>query len=125
MTSMNVANGNVAHANVRSSDVRGTNVYNSDGEHLGQIDDVVIGKQDGKVKYAIMSFGGFLGIGEEYHPMPWDSLDYSPEMEGFVVELSREQLEGAPRYPVRDEPDWTDEAYGRRVYEYYGVPYAW
>lgn len=116
---------NVVHANVRASNVSGTKVYNNEGEHLGQINDIVIGKDDGKVKYAIMSFGGFLGIGEEYHPMPWDSLDYNTELDGFVVGMAREQLEGAPRYPANQEPDWADVAYGRHVYDYYGVPFAW
>ena len=113
----------ISHENVLASNVTGINVYNRQGDHIGSVDDIVIGKRDGKVKYAIMSFGGFLGIGEEYHPMPWAELDYSKDLSGFVVNRSREQLEGAPRYAAGNEPDWADRAYGERVYGYYGVPY--
>lgn len=114
----------ISAENVRASDVTGTNVYNPQGEHLGSIDDIVIGKRDGHVKYAIMSFGGFLGIGEEYTPMPWSELDYDVDLDGFVVNRTREQLEGAPRYAAGSEPDWADRAYGERVYGYYGLPYV-
>jgi sporulation protein YlmC with PRC-barrel domain len=108
--------------NIRASRVEGTEVYTPSGEHLGQIDDLVIGKRDGEVKYAIMSFGGFLGIGEEYHPMPWNTLDYDPEKGGYVVNMTKEQLRDAPHYGRQTEPDWADPAYGRRINDYYGVP---
>ena len=114
----------VSHEDVRASKVTGTNVYNREGDHLGSVEDIVIGKRDGQVKYAIMSFGGFLGNGEEYHPMPWAELDYSEDLSGFVVNRSREELERAPRFSMADEPNWTDRAYGERVYGYYGVPYV-
>jgi sporulation protein YlmC with PRC-barrel domain len=108
--------------NIRASRVEGTEVYNGAGDHLGQIDDLVIGKRDGEVKYAIMSFGGFLGIGEEYHPVPWNALTYDQERAGYVVDMTREQLREAPHYGAQKEPDWADPAYGRRINEYYGVP---
>jgi sporulation protein YlmC with PRC-barrel domain len=113
----------VSHDNIRASRVRGTEVYNAEGEHLGHIDDIVLGKRDGKAQYAIMSFGGFLGIGEKYHPLPWESLTYDPGRGGYVVSVSREQLEGAPSYAVEEEPDWADPDYGRRLRAYYGYPY--
>jgi sporulation protein YlmC with PRC-barrel domain len=108
--------------NIRASRVEGTEVYNPQGEHLGQIDDLVIGKRDGEVKYAIMSFGGFLGIGEEYHPMPWNTLDYDPEKGGYVVNMTKEQLRHAPHYGRKAEPDWADPAYGKHINDYYGIP---
>ena len=114
----------VSHENVRASNVTGTAVYNTNRDNLGQVDDIVIGKQDGQVKYAILSIGGFLGIGQEYHPVPWAELTYSEDEGGFVINRTREQLEGAPRYASTDEPDWSDRAYGERVYGYYGVPYV-
>ena len=112
----------IAHENIRASTVRGTDVFNGDGEHLGTIDDIVLGKRDGRAEYAIMSFGGFLGMGEKYHPLPWESLNYDPDRGGYVVNLSKETLEGAPSYDVTDEPDWNDPDYGRRVRGYYGYP---
>lgn len=113
---------NASFENIRASRVEGTEVYNPEGDHLGQIDDLVIGKRDGEVKYAIMSFGGFLGIGEEYHPMPWNTLDYDPEKGGYVVNMTKEQLRDAPHYGRKAEPDWADPAYGKRINDYYGIP---
>jgi sporulation protein YlmC with PRC-barrel domain len=118
-----MADNTVSHENVRASNVTGTKVYNPQGEHLGEVDDIVIGKRDGKVKYAILSIGGFLGMGQDYHPIPWAELDYSESLSGFVINRSREQLQGAPRFSRDNEPDWMDRAYGERVYGYYGVPY--
>ena len=110
-------------SSVISSDrVNGTNVYNPAGEKLGSIDTLMIDKLSGKVRYAVMEFGGFLGIGTDRYPLPWDTLKYEPEMGGYVVTLAKEQLEGAPRYAREDNPEYTDE-YGRRVNDYYGVPY--
>ena len=80
----------------------------------------MIDKYSGQVSYAVMSFGGFLGIGERYHPLPWRALDYDPKLGGYVVDVGREQLEGAPSYG-RDEAPWGDPAYGRGVSSYYGV----
>lgn len=113
----------VTHDQVLASSVSGTSVYNASGEKLGHIEDVVLNKRDGKATVAIMSFGGFLGIGEKFHPLPWASLSYDPDREGFVVNVSREQLEGAPSYGRADEPDWNDPIYGERLTGYYGVPY--
>jgi hypothetical protein len=70
-----------------------------------------------------MSFGGFLGMGESYHPLPWQKLDYDRNKGGFVVDLDKKQLEGAPYYKTGDF-DWTPD-YGRRVDQYYGVPTYW
>lgn len=114
----------VAHSNIRTSRVAGTAVYSTTGEHLGSVEDLVIGKRDGKVKYAVMSFGGFLGLGEEFHPLPWDMLEYDTGKDGYVVPVTREQLDGAPRYEAENEPDWQDETYGRNVYTYYGLPWV-
>jgi len=112
----------MSHDTIRASTVKGTDVYNAEGERLGTIDDIVIGKLDGHAEYAIMSFGGFLGIGEKYHPLPWESLTYDTARGGYVVSVSRQQLEGAPVYGLDDEPDWNDPDYGRRIRGYYGYP---
>lgn len=112
----------VAGDHILATTVKGTDVYNGAGEHLGHIDDIVIGKTSGHAEYAIMSFGGFLGIGEKFHPLPWQSLTYDPGLGGYVVEVTREQLEGAPSYDRSREPDWNDPAYGRQLQGYYGYP---
>ena len=95
---------------VSSSDVNGTNVYSRDGTHIGSIDHLTIDKQSGKVAYAVMGFGGFLGLGEDHHPVPWGKLEYDTTKEGFVTDITEEQVKGAPtrtpnRYRSR-EPGW-------------------
>ena len=108
---------------IASDKVEGTPVYDRGGSHLGSIYTLMLDKVAGKVRYAVMSFGGFLGIGERYHPLPWDTLTYDPRQGGYVVDLTREQLEGAPTY-AREETPWNDPAYGRSVYGYYGIPWS-
>jgi sporulation protein YlmC with PRC-barrel domain len=105
---------------ISSERVTGTNVYNANGDKLGSIETVMIDKLSGQVRYAVMSFGGFLGIGEKYHQLPWDGLTYDEDKGGYVVNLSRQALEGAPSYG-RDEIDAFD--YGREgasIDSYYG-----
>lgn len=106
---------------IAASQVTGTCVYNRAGENLGSIQDLVIGRRDGRVRFAIMSFGGFLGIGEEYHPLPWGQLNYDEPMGGYVVALTRDQLDGAPRFARDTAPDWNDRDYGTRIDDYYGT----
>jgi sporulation protein YlmC with PRC-barrel domain len=107
---------------ISSDRVEGTNVYNSAGDKLGSIDDLMIDKRSGQVRYAVLEFGGFLGMGTDRYPLPWDVLKYDTTRDGYVVPLDKRQLEGAPRYNLEERPDY-DETYGRRVNDYYGVPY--
>ncbi len=108
---------------IASDKVEGTAVYNRAGERLGSVHNVMIDKFSGQVAYAVMSFGGFLGIGERYHPLPWRALTYDTGLGGYAVDVSRDQLEDAPS-PGRDEAPWGDPAYGRRVSDYYGLPFG-
>ena len=110
---------------IASDKVQGTNVYNAAGDNLGAIYDVMIDKPSGKVAYAIMSFGGFLGMGNQYHPLPWSVLKYDTNLGGYVVHLDKRQLEGAPAYDVGDEPAWGDRAYESKIHDYYGVGPYW
>ena len=108
---------------IASDKVEGTAVYNRAGERLGSVHNVMIDKYSGQVAYAVMSFGGFLGIGERYHPLPWRMLTYDTGRGGYVVDVGREQLESAPTY-ARDETPWSRPDYGRDVYGHYGLPYG-
>ena len=81
---------------ISSECVTGTDVFNHKGDKLGTIDAMLINKQSGQVRYAVMSFGGFLGIGERFHQLPWNGLAYDPDKKGYVVNISRENLKGAP-----------------------------
>ncbi len=86
------------YALIAADKVEGTAVYDRAGEKLGSIHNVMIDKHTGRVIYAVMSFGGFLGIGERYHPLPWSVLHYDVTQSGYVVDLTRERLEAAPTY---------------------------
>jgi sporulation protein YlmC with PRC-barrel domain len=103
---------------IAASQVNGTNVYNASGEKLGSVHDVILNKMSGKAEYAIMSFGGFLGIGDKYHPLPWNQLRYDTVQEGYVVNLDRRRLEGAPAYTASDMVAW-DDMRGRDIDAYY------
>jgi hypothetical protein len=107
---------------ISSDKTVGTAVYNRRGEHLGSVYNLMIDKYSGQVAYAVMSFGGFLGIGESYHPLPWRTLTYDIRKGGYVVDIDRTRLETAPSYTSSTVPNWSDRAYGHRVDDYYGVP---
>ena len=107
---------------ISSERVEGTAVYNVEGDKLGSIDDLMIDKRSGQIRYAVLEFGGFLGMGTDRYPLPWGMLKYDTMKEGYVVPLDKAMLEKAPRYPEDRRPDYTD-AYGRSVYDYYGMPW--
>ena len=104
---------------ISAAKVTGTAVFNTEGEQLGDIHDVMLDKRSGKIAYAVLSFGGFLGMGSSYHPLPWRVLDYDVGMGGYVVDIDRQRLEGAPRYTMSNQPDWRDRAYTRRIDDYW------
>ena len=105
---------------ISSSRVEGTSVYNTARQKLGSIDTLMIDKHSGQVRYAVLEFGGFLGMGTELYPLPWNTLKYDTTQDGYVVPIDKTMLENAPRYDGDDEPDYND-AYGRKVYEHYGA----
>ncbi|MES2959129.1 MAG: PRC-barrel domain-containing protein [Pseudomonadota bacterium] len=107
---------------ISSDRVEGTDVYNNAGDKLGSIDELMIDKRSGQVRYAVLEFGGFLGMGTDRYPLPWDMLKYDTSRDGYVVPVEKSQLEGAPRYTEDNRPEY-DDKYGRTVYDYYGVPY--
>ncbi len=107
--------------NVISSDnVEGTSVFNPAGDKLGSIDDLMIDKISGHVNYAVLEFGGFLGMGKDRYPIPWSMLKYDANRSGYVVPLDKELLKSAPKYPSDTVPVY-DETYGRLVDEYYDM----
>ena len=105
--------------------VVGTNVYNANGDSLGEIHDIMIDKLSGKVAYAVLSFGGFFELGEQYHPLPWQTLSYDPHLGGYAINMTKEQLEGAPAYTTDTEPPWGDRAYEKRIHQHYGTTPYW
>ncbi|WP_394885783.1 PRC-barrel domain-containing protein (plasmid) [Mesorhizobium sp. AaZ16] len=112
------------HDLIASDMVVGTNVYDIQGNHIGRVERLILEKRGGRVSYAVLSFGGFLGIGDDYYPLPWQKLDYDENLGGFRIDLTKEQVEGAPHYAREQDFDWDAES-GRRVYDYYGVRPYW
>lgn len=106
---------------IASDKVEGTAVYNPDGDKLGHIRNFLVDKRSGQVEYAVLQFGGLFGLGADYYPLPWQALTYDTEQGGYVVDVDKETLEGAPRYA--DEAPRFDRAYGEQVYGHYGLTY--
>lgn len=107
---------------IASDKVEGTAVYNRDGERLGTIRNFMVGKRDGQVRYAVLSFGGLFGMGERSYPLPWEVLTYDTDKGGYVVDLDKELLKNAPSYERGDEPNF-DRTYHEQIYGYYGLDY--
>jgi sporulation protein YlmC with PRC-barrel domain len=103
---------------IGSDKVQGTAVYGADGEKIGSIERVMIQKISGKVSYAVLSFGGFLGIGDDYYPLPWPSLKYNVDLAGYQTMVPIAKIKGAPKYARNAAWDW-DATHG--VDDYYGV----
>jgi sporulation protein YlmC with PRC-barrel domain len=106
---------------IGSDKVEGTAVYGADNQKIGSVQRVMIDKTSGKVSYAVLSFGGFLGIGDDYYPLPWQSLKYDTNLCGYRTGITEKQLEGAPKFSNDNSWNWNDPARTRSVNDYYGV----
>src|SRR3979490_1349673 len=106
---------------IGSDKVEGTSVYGADETRIGTIDRVMIDKRSGKVSYAVLSFGGFLGIGDVHYPLPWQSLKYNTNLGGYRTGVTENQLKGAPKYGNDNAWNWDDPARASSVNDYYGV----
>jgi len=113
----------MTHHLVPASRVEGAGVFAPTGERLGKVDDLMIDKVSGRTAYALLSFDGFLGVGERFYPIPWRMLDYDPSRRGFVVPLTRDQIEqghSVADREVEDEIEWREA-----VHAYYGATPYW
>jgi hypothetical protein len=106
---------------IGSDKVEGTAVYGANDTKIGSIERVMIDKMTGKVSYAVLSFGGFLGIGDDHYPLPWQSLKYDTSLGGYRTGITEAQLKGAPKYGNDNAWNWSDPARTRSVNDYYGV----
>lgn len=103
---------------ISSRKVQGTKVVGIDGETLGNIESFMVDKYTGRVAYAIMSFGGTLGLGNSYFPLPWPLLDYDIDKDGYALDISKQEMANAPKFEAGNEPEF-DPAYRRRVLTFY------
>lgn len=109
----------IAHGLVSSDRVEGTRVFRPNGERAGKVHHFMVGKRSGRVEYVVLSFGGFLGMGDERRPVPWGALCYDEEMGGYVIAADDEKLRNSPLYDAAQEPRW-DRDYASYVYGYWG-----
>jgi hypothetical protein len=109
---------------IGSDKVEGTAVYGADQKKIGSIERAMIDKTSGKVAYAVLSFGGFMGMGEDYYPVPWSTLKYDTNLGGYRVNLTEDQLKKAPKYSRSTGWNWNREN-DRRVYDYYRTDPYW
>ena len=107
---------------IGSDKVEGTAVYGADDKKIGSIQRVMLDKRSGKAAYAVTSFGGFLGMGEDYYPLPWPALNYDERLGGYRTTITEAQLKGAPKYSRSSNWDWADRSNDRKVYDYYKTP---
>ncbi|SFZ82153.1 Sporulation protein YlmC, PRC-barrel domain family [Devosia enhydra] len=112
-------------AAIRASRVIGTDVKDQTGKTIGKIEDVVLDKTDNAIMFAVIGFGGFLGIGEKFHPVPWAVLDFNPEYDAYVVPYTKEQLEAAPHDSISELTREDGRAHRDQAYDYYKVPRYW
>ena len=105
--------------------VLGTKVSDTAGNKIGQIEDVILDKQSNSILFAVVGFGGFLGMAEKYHPIPWSSLDFDPEENAYVVSFTREQLEAAPAGSIEELTRDDGMLFRDRTYDYYKAPRYW
>lgn len=109
------------HPLIPAERVNGADVYDQDGHKVGKVEDVAIDKQSGRVAYAIIGFGGIIGIGENYVPVPWSVLKYDRDKRGYVTPLSAETLKAAPSFEPKDLSGWSDLNTRDRLLAYYAA----
>jgi sporulation protein YlmC with PRC-barrel domain len=112
-------------AAIRAKKVIGTNVYDTTGEKLGSIDDIVLDKRSNNIMFAVCAFGGFLGMGEKYHAIPWGALNYDEGNNGYVVNFTADQLRAGPADTVEALTRDNGIAYRDTAYNYYKTPKYW
>jgi hypothetical protein len=113
------------HSLIASDRVEGTPVRRSGGDKIGTIQRLMIDKVSGNVAYAVLSFGGFLGLAQKHLPIPWSRLKYDPLLGAYHVELTDEELSRAPAFAEEADFDWGDRSREMEIHNYYRVPPYW
>ena len=116
------ATAHLNHQLISSKDVEGTDVYGVDGKKVGDIDHLMIDKVSGRVTYAVISFGGFLGLGHSHYPVPWAALKYDPKLGGYITGITEEKLKDAPAF---SDDAWSDRNWEAQVHKHYNAPPYW
>ena len=109
---------------ISSDRVEGTTIFDRNGENIGHVDCVMIEKRGGQATEAVLSVGGFLGMGEEKHCVPWSKLDYDTELGGYRLDVSEDQLRDGPHFAAGERDRVYDDNYRSEVNNYYGTSAA-
>jgi hypothetical protein len=113
------------HTLIASDRVEGRPVRRANGEKIGTVQRLMIDKRSGNVAYAVLSFGGFLGMGRRHLPIPWARLKYDLAHEAYLVDMTDEELSRAPAYEADEEFDWGDRSNEVLMRSYYRSPHYW
>jgi hypothetical protein len=107
---------------ISSENVEGAIVYAPNGNEIGEIDHLVLDKISGNIRYAVMSFGGFAGLGHGHYPIPWNALEYDSEREGYITDVTEDQLKDAPEF---SDDSWTDRNWEARWHQHFQTRPYW
>jgi sporulation protein YlmC with PRC-barrel domain len=108
-----------------ASSFEGETVINPQGETLGEIEEIMLDVRSGRIAYAVMSVGGFLGIGEKYFAVPWRAFTMDTDQKAFILDVDKERLMKAPGFDKDHWPAMADQRWAGQVHSYYGVPAYW
>ncbi|WP_447987450.1 PRC-barrel domain-containing protein [Nitrospira sp. Nam74] len=107
---------------LKGSDLIGMKVEGADGKKLGDIKDLVVDPTDGDIDYAVLDYGGFLGVGDKYFAVPWEALQFSPDGKKVILDVTKKDLKQAPGFDKKHWPDLSSQDQAIVIYEFYGVP---
>ncbi len=111
---------------ISASKLSGGSVKNTDGEHLGDIKEIMIDTETGRVAYAVLGFGGAFGVGDKLFALPWTALrSHLTEPSSFVLNTTKERLKDAPGFDKSNWPDFADRKWGGSIYDYYQIKPYW
>lgn len=110
---------------IRAKKVLGTSVKDTGGDKIGHIEDLVLDKQNNTILFAVVGFGGVLGMGEKFHPLPWASLNYDEDADAYVVPYTKDELKAAPADTLDELTKNDGVAYRDRAFSYYKVDQYW
>jgi sporulation protein YlmC with PRC-barrel domain len=108
-----------------ASTMKGDDVKNAAGEDLGTIEELMLDVENGRISYAVLSFGGFLGLGDKLFAIPWSALTLNTEEKAFFLDASKTHLQNAPGFDKDNWPDFANKEWGQGIYEYYNVDPYW
>ncbi|HWM88957.1 MAG TPA: PRC-barrel domain-containing protein [Kofleriaceae bacterium] len=106
-----------------ATSLSGDKVVNTRNENLGKIEDIMLDVANGRIAYAVLSFGGFLGMGDKLFAIPWTAMKLDEEQKVFVLDVDKEMLDSAPGFDKNNWPDLSSEEYARSIYSHYGQSY--